>query len=93
MAAACAFFLQAIIAFPLYSLLLAGLVKLETRIPAGFLSGLTALVPAMTGFNLEVRGRGWAESGGITMTALLAMMWREEECGERVGKGVCCSQV
>ncbi|GIL77225.1 hypothetical protein Vretimale_3094 [Volvox reticuliferus] len=30
-----------------------GLVKLETRIPAGFLNGLTALVPQVSGFNIE----------------------------------------
>ena len=60
MATACAFIPQPMIPFPLYPSLLAGLVKLETRIPAGFLSGLTALVPAVTGFNLEVRARGWA---------------------------------
>jgi len=30
-------------------------VKLETRIPAGFLSGLTTMVPAVGGLNLEVR--------------------------------------
>lgn len=32
-----------------------GLVKLETRIPAGFLNGIQALVPQVAGFNLEVR--------------------------------------
>ncbi|GFR41987.1 hypothetical protein Agub_g2667 [Astrephomene gubernaculifera] len=30
-----------------------GLVKLETRVPAGFLNGLTALVPQVAGFNIE----------------------------------------
>ncbi|GAX80954.1 hypothetical protein CEUSTIGMA_g8389.t1 [Chlamydomonas eustigma] len=33
--------------------MLTGLVKLETRIPAGFLTGLSALVPAVSGFNIE----------------------------------------
>lgn len=31
------------------------MVKLETRIPAGFLNGITALVPQVSGFNIEVR--------------------------------------
>lgn len=31
-------------------------VKLETRIPAGFLSGLAALIPDVAGINLEVSG-------------------------------------
>ncbi|EFJ44243.1 hypothetical protein VOLCADRAFT_65045, partial [Volvox carteri f. nagariensis] len=35
-----------------------GLVKLETRVPAGFLNGLTALVPQVAGFNIEVRRYG-----------------------------------
>ncbi|GIL63708.1 hypothetical protein Vafri_17595 [Volvox africanus] len=30
-----------------------GLVKLETRVPAGFLNGLTALIPQVSGFNIE----------------------------------------
>ncbi|GLC42609.1 hypothetical protein PLESTB_001118600 [Pleodorina starrii] len=30
-----------------------GLVKLETRVPAGFLNGITALVPQVSGFNIE----------------------------------------
>lgn len=32
----------------------AGMVKLETRIPAGFLNGITALVPQVSGINIDV---------------------------------------
>jgi hypothetical protein len=39
-------------------------VKLETRIPAGFLSGLAALIPDVAGINLEVRGWRGQEGGG-----------------------------
>ena len=30
------------------------MVKLETRIPAGFLNGITALVPQVSGINIDV---------------------------------------
>jgi hypothetical protein len=40
-------------------------VKLETRIPAGFLSGLAALIPDVAGINLEVSGwEGWTAVWG-----------------------------
>ncbi|GFH29018.1 uncharacterized protein HaLaN_27604, partial [Haematococcus lacustris] len=47
-------------------------VKLETRIPSDFLSGLAALVPAVSGLNLEaVLERAMRERiGGDTATPL-----------------------
>ncbi|GFH08226.1 uncharacterized protein HaLaN_03157 [Haematococcus lacustris] len=49
-----------------------GQVKLETRIPSDFLSGLAALVPAVSGLNLEaVLERAMRERiGGDTATPL-----------------------
>jgi hypothetical protein len=39
-------------------------VKLETRIPAGFMSGMSNLIPGVAGLNIEVRTRGVSREGG-----------------------------
>ena len=41
-----------------------GIVKLETRIPAGFLAGLYAIIPSVKGLNVEVGAWAWLGGGG-----------------------------
>ena len=58
-------------------------VKLETRIPAGFLQGLSALVPQASGLNLEVR-----HVGGYCCCSMPVLMDFDAMCD--VWTHLCC---